>query len=192
MDWMNKPAYLSDTKDLFTDYSKLGIQKYQPSTMTTGPHVFSRYDATLPIQTYTSTFARHKIPSSDFKQTESIIAPSPIRTMMLSSNNNSFASPLGINKDSQSIDITEKAAALLQQVNQKKEDGHESPPRVDNPLSGGVRSGGKGKQQLADPGTPIYVIDHYKQGSRYEGEKVHNLRHGRGKFFYQDGGLYDG
>lgn len=42
--------------------------------------------------------------------------------MMLNSNNNSFASPLGINKDSQSIDISEKAAALLQQVNQKRQE----------------------------------------------------------------------
>ena len=42
------------------------------------------------------------------------------------------------------------------------------------------------------PSTPIYVIDHFKHGARYEGEKVNNLRHGKGKFFYQDGGLYDG
>lgn len=29
-------------------------------------------------------------------------------------------------------------------------------------------------------------------GSRYEGYKLNGQRHGRGKFFYQDGGSYDG
>lgn len=29
-------------------------------------------------------------------------------------------------------------------------------------------------------------------GSRYEGYKLNNLRHGYGKFYYQDGGMYDG
>lgn len=29
-------------------------------------------------------------------------------------------------------------------------------------------------------------------GSRYEGYKLQGLRHGYGKFFYQDGGMYDG
>jgi hypothetical protein len=29
-------------------------------------------------------------------------------------------------------------------------------------------------------------------GSRYEGYKLNGLRHGYGKFYYQDGGMYDG
>lgn len=29
-------------------------------------------------------------------------------------------------------------------------------------------------------------------GSRYEGHKLNGLRHGYGKFYYQDGGMYDG
>jgi hypothetical protein len=29
-------------------------------------------------------------------------------------------------------------------------------------------------------------------GSRYEGYKLNGLRHGKGKFYYQDGGSYDG
>lgn len=37
-----------------------------------------------------------------------------------------------------------------------------------------------------------YVVETFKQGSRYEGEKVNGMRHGKGKFYYQDGGLYDG
>ena len=39
---------------------------------------------------------------------------------------------------------------------------------------------------------PQYVVELFKQGSRYEGDKCNNMRHGKGKFFYQDGGLYDG
>jgi hypothetical protein len=35
-----------------------------------------------------------------------------------------------------------------------------------------------------------YVIEHFKQGSRYEGTKYQDMRHGQGKFFYQDGGMY--
>ena len=29
-------------------------------------------------------------------------------------------------------------------------------------------------------------------GSKYEGYKLNGMRHGHGKFFYQDGGMYDG
>lgn len=29
-------------------------------------------------------------------------------------------------------------------------------------------------------------------GSRYEGYKLNGMRHGYGKFYYQDGGMYDG
>lgn len=36
------------------------------------------------------------------------------------------------------------------------------------------------------------MIETFKQGSRYEGYKFQDMRHGEGKFFYQDGGMYDG
>lgn len=36
------------------------------------------------------------------------------------------------------------------------------------------------------------MIETFSQGSRYEGTKLGNMRHGQGKFYYQDGGLYDG
>lgn len=36
------------------------------------------------------------------------------------------------------------------------------------------------------------MIEHFKQGSRYEGTKYQDMRHGQGKFFYQDGGMYEG
>ena len=37
-----------------------------------------------------------------------------------------------------------------------------------------------------------FVVEEFKQGSKYEGYKLHGKRHGRGKFYYQDGGMYDG
>ena len=37
-----------------------------------------------------------------------------------------------------------------------------------------------------------FVEERFKMGSRYEGYKLNGMRHGRGKFFYQDGGSYDG
>ena len=37
-----------------------------------------------------------------------------------------------------------------------------------------------------------FVVEHYKQGSRYEGFKLNGLKHGFGKFYYQDGGRYEG
>ena len=37
-----------------------------------------------------------------------------------------------------------------------------------------------------------FVIETFKLGSRYEGYKLNGMRHGQGKFFYQDGGMYDG
>jgi hypothetical protein len=39
---------------------------------------------------------------------------------------------------------------------------------------------------------PQYVVEHFKVGSRYEGYKLNGMRHGQGKFYYQDGGYYDG
>jgi hypothetical protein len=37
-----------------------------------------------------------------------------------------------------------------------------------------------------------FVTEEFKMGSRYEGYKLNELRHGYGKFYYQDGGMYDG
>ncbi len=37
-----------------------------------------------------------------------------------------------------------------------------------------------------------FVVETFKLGSRYEGYKLNGMRHGQGKFYYQDGGLYDG
>lgn len=39
---------------------------------------------------------------------------------------------------------------------------------------------------------PEFVIETFKQGSKYEGYKLKDMRHGQGKFYYQDGGMYDG
>ena len=39
---------------------------------------------------------------------------------------------------------------------------------------------------------PQYVVEHFKVGSKYEGYKLNGQRHGKGKFYYQDGGFYDG
>jgi hypothetical protein len=36
------------------------------------------------------------------------------------------------------------------------------------------------------------VKEEFKMGSRYEGYKLNGLRHGYGRFYYQDGGMYDG
>lgn len=36
------------------------------------------------------------------------------------------------------------------------------------------------------------IVEHYADGSVYEGEKQGNLRHGKGRFYYSDGGLYEG
>ena len=35
-------------------------------------------------------------------------------------------------------------------------------------------------------------METFKQGSKYEGSKLKDMRHGQGKFYYQDGGMYDG
>lgn len=37
-----------------------------------------------------------------------------------------------------------------------------------------------------------FVVENYQNNSKYEGEKQDGMRHGRGKFYYQDGGLFDG
>lgn len=36
------------------------------------------------------------------------------------------------------------------------------------------------------------MTEKFEQGSLYEGQKLGNMRHGKGKFYYQDGGYYDG
>lgn len=47
-------------------------------------------------------------------------------------------------------------------------------------------------QRSAKTLRPQFVVEHFKQGSRYEGYKLEGMRHGRGRFYYQDGGMYDG
>ena len=37
-----------------------------------------------------------------------------------------------------------------------------------------------------------FVEENYSMGSKYIGHKYNGQRHGEGKFYYQDGGLYDG
>lgn len=37
-----------------------------------------------------------------------------------------------------------------------------------------------------------YVVETFKLGSKYEGYKHNGMRHGFGKFYYQDGGMYEG
>ena len=37
-----------------------------------------------------------------------------------------------------------------------------------------------------------YVEEIYSLGSKYLGNKLNGLRHGQGRFYYQDGGLYEG
>lgn len=37
-----------------------------------------------------------------------------------------------------------------------------------------------------------YIIEYYDIGSRYEGYKKNGMRNGKGKFYYQDGGFYEG
>lgn len=37
-----------------------------------------------------------------------------------------------------------------------------------------------------------YVEEKFKIGSKYFGYKKNGMRHGRGKFYYQDGAMYDG
>lgn len=43
-----------------------------------------------------------------------------------------------------------------------------------------------------NPYEPKYVVETFKLGSKYEGYKLNGMRHGHGKFYYQDGGMYDG
>lgn len=31
---------------------------------------------------------------------------------------------------------------------------------------------------------PLYVEEHYSNGSRYEGDKLNGMRHGNGRFYY--------
>jgi hypothetical protein len=44
-----------------------------------------------------------------------------------------------------------------------------------------------GDEQIAE-----FVMETFKFGSRYEGYKLNGMRHGQGKMFYQDAGMYDG
>jgi len=36
------------------------------------------------------------------------------------------------------------------------------------------------------------IQETYEDGSIYDGEKINGFRHGQGKFFYTDGGYYEG
>ena len=47
-------------------------------------------------------------------------------------------------------------------------------------------------QNLNNPYEPKFVVETFKLGSKYEGYKLNGMRHGTGKFYYQDGGMYDG
>lgn len=125
------------------------------------------------------------------KPTESVISPSPIRAMM----NNSYTSPMALPKESSSVEISslrpvEVPASKQPHAITEPSNHVETPPtQLSQNRSQSVS---KIVPITKEATTPIYVIDHFKHGARYEGEKVNNLRHGKGKFFYQDGGLYDG
>ena len=38
----------------------------------------------------------------------------------------------------------------------------------------------------------IRMKDEYSDGSKYEGEKLYNLRDGFGRFYFKNGGRYEG
>jgi|JI6StandDraft_1071083.scaffolds.fasta_scaffold28762_5 hypothetical protein len=49
------------------------------------------------------------------------------------------------------------------------------------------------KKASVEPTDEIkFVKETYKHGSRYEGQKWKGMRHGKGRFYYDDGGMYDG
>eukprot|EP01017_Pseudomicrothorax_dubius_P023353 TRINITY_DN2499_c0_g2_i1.p1 TRINITY_DN2499_c0_g2~~TRINITY_DN2499_c0_g2_i1.p1 ORF type:complete len:442 (-),score=69.86 TRINITY_DN2499_c0_g2_i1:95-1420(-) len=50
----------------------------------------------------------------------------------------------------------------------------------------------KEANQRQSPGRSYMISESYEDGSRYEGEKVGNLKQGRGKFYYSNGEMYDG
>ena len=37
-----------------------------------------------------------------------------------------------------------------------------------------------------------FIIEEYEGGSRYEGNVINGIKNGFGKFFYEDGGSYQG
>ena len=39
---------------------------------------------------------------------------------------------------------------------------------------------------------PVFIIEEYEGGSRYEGSVLNGVKNGFGKFFYEDGGSYEG
>lgn len=112
VDWMSRPVAsypATDYKDLFTDYSKLGIQKqntYIPSVYTMP--VKPDYSATSSLElglTQTKKYAEYprEIESAQSKPVESVITHSPIKIM-----NNSTTSPLNMAKESSSVEISSK------------------------------------------------------------------------------------
>ncbi len=46
--------------------------------------------------------------------------------------------------------------------------------------------------RMAGNGQIVEVFEEFKGGSKYVGAKLNGMRHGYGKFYYQDGGFYDG
>jgi hypothetical protein len=193
LDWIPKaPVYSSpEYKDLFTDYSKFGMNKqntYIPMNMPSRIEA-SNFELTIPshLKPMDTSYSKDVLSSFSYKP-----GRSPIQDM--NNSNNSYTSPIGLPKDSSSVEIS----SIRQPV-----DTFMKPP-LDQPYEANSSKAVellKARTQSMDklpPATkdinspPIFVIDNFKQGARYEGEKVNNLRHGRGKFFYQDGGLYDG
>ena len=57
-----------------------------------------------------------------------------------------------------------------------------------------VRESVESERKSHDKETLVYqvVVEYYTDGTRYEGEKQLNKRHGRGRFFYREGYRYEG
>lgn len=53
-------------------------------------------------------------------------------------------------------------------------------------------SGSGGKLMGMDPLNYTIIVEQYSDGTRYEGEKYMNKRHGRGTFYYKEGFRYEG
>lgn len=199
LDWISKPAYSApapDYKELFTDYAKLGIQKqntYAPSSyvqpVKIDPPISSGFDSSL-LQTKKVGEPYPKEIGLNAKPAESMTSPSPIRTMM----NASYTSPINLPKESNSVELSSiRPMGVTTNKLHMPTEPPSLPESQPQQLAGHNRSQSMSKlPPTTKSSTPIYVIDHFKHGARYEGEKVNNLRHGKGKFFYQDGGLYDG
>lgn len=69
-----------------------------------------------------------------------------------------------------------------------------NPERTVNTLYSGPRTLGVNQPRQGSRGDLNYqiVVEHYSDGTKYEGEKVSNKKHGRGHFIYKEGYKYDG